>query len=59
MLGRTNNAPESVVAIVHDICQQVVEDDGLQFVGESVSGAAITEEADYTVTLRSLNVRWD
>jgi len=47
MLGRTNNAPDALVAIVRAICQQVVEDDGLQFDDDSVSGAAITEDADY------------
>lgn len=47
MLGRTNNAPEALVAIVRAICQQAVEDDGLQFDDDSVSGAAITEDADY------------
>ncbi len=47
VLGRTSNAPEALVAIVRAICRQAVEDDGLQFDDESVSGAAITEEADY------------
>lgn len=47
MLDRTNNAPEALVAIVRAICQQAVEDDGLQFDDESVSGDAITEDADY------------
>lgn len=47
MLGRTSNAPEALVAIVRAICLQAVEDDGLQFDDDSVSGAAITEDADY------------
>ncbi len=47
MLGRTNNAPEALVAIVRAICQEPVEDDGLLFDDKSVSGAAITEDADY------------
>ncbi len=47
VLDRANNAPEALVAIVRAICQQAVEDDGLQFDDKSVSGAAITEDADY------------
>lgn len=47
MLGRTSNAPEALVAIVRAICRQAVEDDGLQFDDESVTGDAITEDADY------------
>ncbi len=47
LLGRTSNAPESLEAIVRSVCEQAVEEDGLQFDAESVSGEVIAEEADY------------
>lgn len=47
LLGRTSNAPESLEAIIRDVCDQAVEDDGLNFDATSVSAAAIVEAADY------------
>ncbi len=48
LLGRMSNAPASLEAVVRQVCKQPVEDDGLIFDAESVEGAAIAEEADYT-----------
>lgn len=47
LLGRTSNAPEALEAIIREVCQLTVEDDGLEFDSDRVSGEAIAEEADY------------
>jgi hypothetical protein len=47
LLGRTSNEPESLVAIVRDICRQTVKPDGLEFDGESIVGQVITTDAEY------------
>jgi len=41
------NNPDSVIAMVRDICLQDVEPDGIMFDPQSVRGQVITEEADY------------
>lgn len=47
LLGRTSNRVEDVVDVIHEICAQEVEPDGLAFDPTSVSGASIDEDADY------------
>lgn len=48
LLARMDNDVESVVAVMREVCQQKVEDDGLTFDVESVKGAVIKEDADYS-----------
>lgn len=47
LLGRLDNSVEQVVAAIHAICQEPVEEDGLRFDVESVTGERIIEAADY------------
>lgn len=47
LLGRTKNELESIVSIVRDICAQQVDDDGLKFDHENVTGIIIKEDAEY------------
>ncbi len=47
VLGKMKNNPETVVAIIQDVCLQEVEPDGIVFDPRSVRGQVITEEADY------------
>jgi predicted nucleotidyltransferase component of viral defense system len=47
LLGRTSNSPDSIVAIVQDVCRQEVEPDGLRFDADQVVARQITEDADY------------
>jgi hypothetical protein len=48
LLARMDNAVETVVALIREICAQEVEPDGLVFDVESVAGAVIKEDADYS-----------
>jgi hypothetical protein len=48
LLARMNNDVESVVAVISEVCQQKVEDDGLIFDVESITGMVIKEDADYS-----------
>lgn len=47
MLGRMDNDPETVIAMVREVCRQEVEEDGILFDPESVQGERITEDAEY------------
>lgn len=47
LLGRTANDPESIAAVVRDICATTVDPDGLEFDGGSIEVSRIAEEADY------------
>jgi hypothetical protein len=47
-LARMDNAVEAVVAVIRDVCREIVEADGLVFHPESVAGEAIKEDADYS-----------
>ncbi|MBI3464955.1 MAG: nucleotidyl transferase AbiEii/AbiGii toxin family protein [Planctomycetes bacterium] len=46
-LARMSNEIAGVVAVMRTICGQDVEDDGLRFDADSVTGRAIREDADY------------
>lgn len=48
LLGRTDNAIDSIVQLMQEVAQLEVPDDGLAFVITSFSGAAIREDADYS-----------
>jgi len=47
LLGRTSNTVENLVTMVQDICAIKVEADGMSFLGGSVKGKRIKEDADY------------
>lgn len=48
LLGRTDNAIDSIVQLMREVVQLDVPDDGLLFVTTSFSGTAIREDADYS-----------
>jgi predicted nucleotidyltransferase component of viral defense system len=48
LLARMDNTVENVVAVIREVCGQIVESDGLVFDLESVMGDAINEDADYS-----------
>jgi hypothetical protein len=47
LLGRTDNAVETIVTLMREISQLVVPDDGIFFDSASFTGEAIREDADY------------
>src|ERR1700722_16263400 len=47
LLGRTDNAIDSIVQLMQEVAQLDVPDDGLAFVITSFSGAAIRADADF------------
>ena len=47
LLGRGDNSVEGVVGAFRDVCNQAVEDDGLEFHAESVRGERIKEGQEY------------
>jgi len=47
LLGYTSNEVENLVAIVQDVCTQEVQEDGLLFDLDTVTGERIKEAADY------------
>ena len=47
LLGYTRNEVKNLVVIVQDICRQVVQEDGLLFDLDTVTGERIKEDADY------------
>jgi len=47
LLGRMDNAVPHVTAAVRQICSVPVQDDGLRFAAETVTGERIVEVADY------------
>jgi hypothetical protein len=53
-LGFTENSVENLVQIVHEICDQDVEPDGLSFDLKSVEGEIIKEDAEY----QGVRVKW-
>ena len=48
LLGRMNNSVDSLIPVFHDVCQQLVEPDGLVFDVKSLVGQVIKEDADYS-----------
>ena len=47
LLGRTDNAVEAIVALMREVSQAEVTDDGLVFDPSSFAGEVIREDADY------------
>lgn len=47
LLGQANNSPEKIAAIVADVCDVDVADDGMRFNTESIQVTKITEDAEY------------
>lgn len=47
LLARTSNQIDQVVEVIRTICGQEVEDDGLRFDAENMTGSKIREDADY------------
>ncbi len=47
LLARTSNDLESIQRIVKAVCETPVDDDGMEFHGESVATERISEDADY------------
>ncbi len=48
LLARTDNAVESIVALMREVCSEEVEPDGLGFDIRNVAGKAIKEDANYS-----------
>ncbi len=48
LLGHMNNSIDSLVPVFRDVCQQVVEPDGMVFDITSLVGQVIKEDADYS-----------
>jgi len=48
-LARMPNDVDAVVQVVHEVCEQEVEHDGLEFDVASLEGRVIKEDADYEV----------
>ena len=46
-LARMENSVEAVLQVVAEVCEHVVEPDGLVFDRESLAGVVIKEDADY------------
>lgn len=47
LLGRVDAEVENIVAIIRDVCEQKVIDDGMKFHAESISGERIIEGPEY------------
>ena len=47
LLGRTDNAVEAIVALMREVSQAEVTDDGIVFDSSSFAGEVIREDADY------------
>ena len=47
LLGRTDNSLQSIESIMKDVCEVVVEADGMSFDHDSVRTVRITEDAEY------------
>jgi hypothetical protein len=47
LLGLGDNSLEGLAAVVRDVCEIQVGNDGMTFDAESVTAARITEDADY------------
>ncbi|OFW56420.1 MAG: hypothetical protein A2W01_07645, partial [Candidatus Solincola sediminis] len=47
LLGRVDSEVENVVAIIRDVCEQKVIDDGMIYHADSISGERIIEGAEY------------
>jgi hypothetical protein len=47
LLGRMNNSVDALVTVFREVCQQMVEPDGLVFTADRLQGQVIKEDADY------------
>ncbi|MFZ3046736.1 MAG: nucleotidyl transferase AbiEii/AbiGii toxin family protein [Desulfatirhabdiaceae bacterium] len=47
LLGKIDNSLEVIVAVMENVCEMVVEPDGMSFNAETVTAARITEDAEY------------
>jgi len=47
-LARLNNSVDAILPVIRDVCQHVVEPDGLVFDVDSIVGQVIKEDADYS-----------
>lgn len=47
LLGKIDNSLDLIVAVVKDVCETEVENDGIIFHTDTVTAARITEDADY------------
>jgi hypothetical protein len=47
LLGHTSNEMDNLVGIIREVCLQKVQDDGMFFDPETISGERIKEDADY------------
>lgn len=47
LLGNLHNDVDGIVAVVSEVCGQVVEPDGLEFDADTIVGERIAEEAEY------------
>jgi hypothetical protein len=47
LLGRLDNSPETIVAVIREICAQPVAEDGLRFDPEGIRAERVTEGASY------------
>ena len=45
--GKTSNDLDHIRKVIAEVCDERVEDDGIEFVSSSISASRITEDADY------------
>jgi hypothetical protein len=55
LLGFTGNSLLNLEHIARDVCETVVEDDGVRFDAENIRAERIKEDADYDATSSSLS----
>ena len=48
LLARAENSVDAVSSMIKDVCRQPVESDGVEFLSDSVHGAIIKENAEYS-----------
>lgn len=48
LLARADNSVETMSRIIIEVCQHPVEPDGVEFISDSIQGAIIKEEAEYS-----------
>lgn len=48
LLARADNSVETMLRIITEVCQHPVEPDGVEFISDSIQGAIIKEDAEYS-----------
>ncbi len=48
LLARAENSVDAMSGMIKDVCRQPVDSDGVEFLGDSVHGAIIKENAEYS-----------